>query len=360
MKKFLIIFLSVLVIAALGAVVFFALDLKKTPEKKIDENISFSDKWENSAFKKILKGLENQSDFAIMFPDLFFVSSDRMTKIAERAFLNSPKSFSFQGADYYPGIMKFKYGEPQSARKEKAKTVERVVKTAAEEIRKTASDDYEKTKAAHDYLISRVNYDKTITGENLVELSSSHDAYGALAKGVAVCDGYAKALKLLLDELGVSSLLIYGKGKGVPHAWNMVKINGKYYHIDTTWNDQNPDFDVDFTLYFYFLTTDEMISKNHEWEKIYPKAESTEDNYFFRNNLVCKGVEELKREVKRTLQTGESDLQLLLWNFPHKEASIRAWIAEAVRESGVRIHRYTYMYDDESDFLLISFNEEEK
>lgn len=66
-------------------------------------------------------------------------------------------------------------------------------------------------------------------------------AYGALVNGYAVCDGYAKAFKAVADRLGVSCIenvgYYYDEGNPQPHAWNSVKISGKWYHVDPTMSD---------------------------------------------------------------------------------------------------------------------------
>ena len=71
----------------------------------------------------------------------------------------------------------------------------------------------------------------------------AHEAAGALLYGQAVCDGYAKAFKLLCDENDIPCIVVPGKafqyGSEEPHAWNYVQMeNGLWYAIDTTWNDR--------------------------------------------------------------------------------------------------------------------------
>ncbi|MCL2698618.1 MAG: hypothetical protein FWE74_11140 [Oscillospiraceae bacterium] len=107
-----------------------------------------------------------------------------------------------------------------------------------------ASNDFEKALFLHDYLVLNTVYDI----ENLRHIERigfvgtplnphSHDAYGALVLGKAVCEGYAYAYVHLLRQVGVESRIITGYMGGVPHAWNIVKINGSWYHVDVTAND---------------------------------------------------------------------------------------------------------------------------
>lgn len=67
-------------------------------------------------------------------------------------------------------------------------------------------------------------------------------AYGALVGGKAVCEGYARATKMLLDKMQVENVLVYGyllsnQGAFEPHMWNCVKIDNKWYAIDSTVSD---------------------------------------------------------------------------------------------------------------------------
>ena len=93
------------------------------------------------------------------------------------------------------------------------------------------ASDYEKVKAVHMYLCGLVTYDNNPTTE-------SHTAYGALVDRKAVCEGYAKAYKLLLNKLGISCEIVINK----EHAWNEVYIDGKWYFCDTTNDSVNECF----------------------------------------------------------------------------------------------------------------------
>ncbi|MDR3551745.1 MAG: transglutaminase domain-containing protein [Clostridia bacterium] len=97
-----------------------------------------------------------------------------------------------------------------------------------------------KVKLIHDTFIQHTRYDLAAVN-NPSSYPSAFDAYGALVNHTAVCDGYAKALKLLLNSEGIESLYITGtgvtsKGEG-SHAWNMAKIGSKWYWVDATFDD---------------------------------------------------------------------------------------------------------------------------
>lgn len=95
---------------------------------------------------------------------------------------------------------------------------------------------YYKIKSVHDYIIANTEYDKTVSKSNI------YTAYGALIGHNAVCEGYAKAFKCILDKLGVPCVIVCGigqnsNGETESHAWNYVKIDDVWYAVDCTWDD---------------------------------------------------------------------------------------------------------------------------
>lgn len=116
--------------------------------------------------------------------------------------------------------------------------------------------DYEKELYIHDALAKRITY---IGGT-----TNAHNAYGALVEGKSVCEGYAEALQYLLQRVGIQSFLVIGYSynpeteKFEGHEWNVVKIDGKYYHVDLTWDDQGA-----LTYHCYLNVSDTMIKEDH-------------------------------------------------------------------------------------------------
>ena len=93
--------------------------------------------------------------------------------------------------------------------------------------------DYEKALYVHDALVNSLKYDSSI---------NSHNIYGALVEKTAVCEGYAKAFKYILDDLNIECILVSGtatnsSGKTESHMWNYIKLDGKWYGVDVTWDD---------------------------------------------------------------------------------------------------------------------------
>ncbi|NLN81644.1 MAG: hypothetical protein GX136_03770 [Clostridiales bacterium] len=102
------------------------------------------------------------------------------------------------------------------------------------------ADQFEKELMLHDELVGICSYENkaTQTDDPAALYPTAFTAYGALVEGRAVCEGYARAMQLLLHRAGIECTLVNGKDhNGVAHMWNMVTIDGRNYHLDPTWND---------------------------------------------------------------------------------------------------------------------------
>lgn len=106
--------------------------------------------------------------------------------------------------------------------------------------------------ALHDYLVLNSYYDETLT---------KHTGYDLLVDGTAVCSGYAAAYQDLLSRAGISSVCVISEKMN--HGWNLVNIDGQWYHVDVTWDDMKPDV-YGYVSHDYFLLTDDEISSGEE------------------------------------------------------------------------------------------------
>ena len=150
-----------------------------------------------------------------------------------------------------------------------------------------AMGDYEKELYFHDYLIKNCSYDNYAQSDG--DYSNSYTAYGALVEGRAVCEGYARAMQLLLNEAGIESFLVPGTafnqyGAMVNHMWNAVKINSQWYHLDATWDDPQSAGSSSTVWHTYFNLSDEEILRDHSYE-VQTDCTTTSANYYKKNNL---------------------------------------------------------------------------
>ncbi len=87
--------------------------------------------------------------------------------------------------------------------------------------------------------------------------------YGALVKRQAVCDGYSHALQYLLKRAGIPTIRAFGVSQSQDHAWNMVQLDGNWYHVDATWDDPLIAGVTDFVGYTYLNVTTAQIQRDH-------------------------------------------------------------------------------------------------
>ena len=112
----------------------------------------------------------------------------------------------------------------------------------------TDKDDFAKIQSIYDYICNNVTYDYTNLNDSDYKLK--YTAYAALINGTSVCQGYAVLLYRLALEYGIDARVISGTGNGEGHGWNIVKLGGKYYNADATWDAGRKE-------YRYFLLCDE-------------------------------------------------------------------------------------------------------
>ena len=158
--------------------------------------------------------------------------------------------------------------------------------------------EYQKVKVINNWLICNAHYDYTY---------AANDAAGVLIQGVGVCESYARAAQKLLDKAGIENMYLRGtadNGTGggfQDHAWNLVKVNGSWYHLDTTWNDpaqwNDPAAIGGFERYKYFLLTSAQIGVDHRWSTDIPSTgpqldEETDDGLVDINGLKFSNVKD--------------------------------------------------------------------
>lgn len=141
--------------------------------------------------------------------------------------------------------------------------------------------DLQKALIVHDRLAVMCEYDSASI--NATEANDSHKIIGVFCNKKAVCEGYAKAYIYLLDKLGIESYMC--SSNALNHAWNIVKINNKYYHTDVTWDDPVEDI-TGRVNHNYFMVSDQYIKENGHNSTDYtvPETDNAYDNAFWMNS----------------------------------------------------------------------------
>lgn len=86
----------------------------------------------------------------------------------------------------------------------------------------------EKVKAINDYIVKIYKYDDTLKSDNV---------YTALTTKTTICQGYAMTAYKMFKLMGIDCRIVNGDRDGTSHAWNLVNVNGTWYHLDITNND---------------------------------------------------------------------------------------------------------------------------
>ena len=155
--------------------------------------------------------------------------------------------------------------------------------------------NYDKLICIYEYLQDNVVYDENEldrmcrTGDITNPLS--HNAYGALINGKAVCDGVVAAFSLIAHKMDIESTMVAGSAKFCTadfsrHAWNLIRVDNKCYHIDATWDINKKGNTGDYS-YDYFCVDDDLISSDHHWD-ISTTQTCNSIVVLFQKQVLCK------------------------------------------------------------------------
>ena len=219
--------------------IYKALESNKENMKSGTYRIDFGD-----SFSDILNGENGQDELGDYYqsaieaytydnPDVFYLSPNKM-------YLNVETTTSASNITYNVyincGNENNYFADEFTSQKQVENAIEKVEYVKDILLGKRTGDDYEDIKMVHDYLVDNIEYDTSISADNI------YDVYGALVNRVAVCEGYARSFKYILDEMGIPCVLVIGtgtnsRGEIERHAWNYVELQGNWYAVDCTWDD---------------------------------------------------------------------------------------------------------------------------
>ena len=219
--------------------IYKALESNKENMKSGTYRIDFGD-----SFSDILNSENGQDELGDYYqsaieaytydnPDVFYLSPNKM-------YLNVETTTSASNITYNVyincGNENSYFADEFTSQEQVENAIEKVEYVKDILLGKRTGDDYEDIKMVHDYLVDNIEYDTSISADNI------YDVYGALVNRVAVCEGYARSFKYILDEMGIPCVLVIGtgtnsRGEIERHAWNYVELQGNWYAVDCTWDD---------------------------------------------------------------------------------------------------------------------------
>lgn len=184
-------------------------------------------------------------------------------------------------------------------------------------------DAYDQELYFHDSICQNTTY--------LTQEDDGYTAYNALVEGRAVCEGYSRALQLLLDMVGIPNYLATGvgvddSGSREGHMWNIVTIDGSNYHVDATWDDLDAE-DIHHYAHTYFNVTDDYIGVNHE--EIAPaekNCNAVAANYYVQNGMCFSAyddacLQDMADAAAQSIQDGTYTIEV--W-FTNEQAYLEA------------------------------------
>lgn len=203
-----------------------------------------------------------------------------------------------------------------------------------------STSEYETVKYLYETLIQKTDYK--------LEAESNQTIVSVFLYGESVCQGYARALQYLLQKAGIACTLATGEAGGVGHAWDVVRVDNRWYHVDPTWGDVSYRLEGQEEIssrpavsYDYLCVGSEEIKRTHtirEEEKL-PVCDAKGASYYEREGLYLTEPDEAKldqifadalerKESFLTLKCADDSTFVWLKNVLLKEQKIFRWLPE--------------------------------
>lgn len=236
-----------------------------------------------------------------------------------------------------------------------------------DDLKKTLNGktDLEKEKYVYDYIFDNCIYNETN------ELSGS--VYSTLISHFGRCESYSKAFMWCMRELGIETISVSGPQNWDPesafadHSWNIIKLNGKYYHLDITVDNVQGDTDsYNPPNYGFFNVNDDAIAGGRTINEVYtslgvPNCESMELNYHVLNGCYIKSGKASKDKIFELLGQSFNDegINALSIKFENKEEyenvlqNLESWVSEFITNNSDEPYTYINYYNNLSQCIVI-------
>lgn len=269
------------------------------------------------------------------------------------------EGYEADSQSYYNKLV-FTYTMDADTRKAAKAQLDKAVETILQGAPQT-TDQYEIERHLHDKLIAGCTYDTDAADAGYSTSPNAYTAYGALVDGKAVCEGYSRAMQLLLNKAGISNTLITGESvkNNEKHMWNLVSVNGEYYHLDATWNDSG-----DRPRHNYFNITTSQLQLSHriaQGQAGIVDCTATKDNYYHRNNLYVDTYsrQDIAQKIATCIKRGDAQVELFFAEdkfdnallFLKNRRAAEEQIEPHLTASGYTLWQYT-LYSETDEHIL--------
>ena len=335
---------------------------------------------EKSVYNLVLDAINKHSaalnDLGVKLTDT------QMEKIVDYIQRDHPEILHFRhGTTYYFDTdthivtrLEFKYCMSQEEAAKRREEIDAATRVFLDSVSDTMSD-YEATLCIYENIIKLVDYD-TVGLERQKDTNLSPEVpddlrsiYGVFVNKKAVCAGYAKAMQYLLNQCGIECVYVTSD----THAWNLIKLEGDYYHLDVTWGDgsdtkKEKEKSAPINYDCFCITTEELSRlESHTPESTLPLPVCTavKCNYYRRNgmyfeqfdydrmkNILCENVRDGKLYVSFKFASNRvySDAKKRLID----DGKFMEAIQFATLKTSIKLNsRYSYSAQDNK--LIIAF-----
>lgn len=273
------------------------------------------------------------------------------------------KSFSY---DYNALTFTVNYVYDQDTISSKQEEIAKKAKEIVESCITADMDSETKVNVLYNYLVNNSVYDNEaledaeknnfVKGEG-TEFEDAFNSYGILVKGKGVCMSYAYCFRLLCDLGGVECIVVTGYLDGnLPHAWNMVNLNGEWYEIDCTNNAVNTGipyflYQADTSLAITSgYTKDDMYAIDYDLSQFDGNDETLE--YYRNNGLFAENLEEYKDIIIKNISK-DSKVFAVRWSGNATREEFDKTIILAYNELGLEDLLESLRYGVTGGFVVI-------
>ncbi len=151
-------------------------------------------------------------------------------------------------------------------------------------VRQWGLSDYDAMVYIHDLICDSTTYDYAAVNDPYSN-TASFSAYGALIGGKCVCQGYALAFYRICKVLGFDVRFVGSDPEIGCHAWNLIKLDGRYYFVDCTWDDNIKDSYPEMNPYSYFLVNYDDLRKDDKGSYAHTLYTELYNDAYFNNNF---------------------------------------------------------------------------
>ncbi|MDO4197956.1 MAG: InlB B-repeat-containing protein [Erysipelotrichaceae bacterium] len=202
-------------------------------------------------------------------------------------------------------------------------SIETIADNVVAQCLQSCSTDYEKALWHHDWMVDNAQYDPILKKIMFSAYTPTVGEFvycgaeGILVRGKGTCESYQRAYAMLLNRVNIENTRVIGNG----HTWSCVKMDGEWYQIDATWDDDGYDsYTINGITYdikhLYFGLTDEIMStvhNQHTQDGSYPCISLT-NNYYIKTGLIKNWSDPKAQTIQTNLDAGNYSFDIDIVN----------------------------------------------